>query len=107
MDVIFRAFEGQVFPDDDAWDFVKERGATAHRTKRKRGIKRAALVNRSLLAPRIFQAIHFAVVDHTAALDALIVTAANDLAVTNQHRPNRNAAGGQTFFCLCNRSFEK
>ena len=95
--VFLRAFERDIFADDNARDFVKQRGAAAHRTGRQRRVKRATGINRGLEPARILQTIHFRVVDDTPLLDTLIVAASDDFPVTYQNRPDGDAALSQTF----------
>ena len=55
----------------------------------------APLIDRRGPPPGIFQAIHLRMVDDTAALHAVVVSAANDPAGADQHRANRDAARAQ------------
>src|SRR6266436_4578085 len=65
------------------------------------------MVNGGLLPAGVFQAIHFGVMNHASFLDALVVAAADDLPIANQHRANRYAADRQPFSSLFDRCFEK
>src|SRR5260221_14031118 len=77
-DIILGALEGDVLADDDVGDFIKNCGATAHRARRKRGVKRALLIDGGLETARIFQAIHFGMMNDASVLDTLVVAAPDD-----------------------------
>src|SRR5882724_4022286 len=72
-DIILGPFESGVLANDDVGDLIEEGGTAAHRAGRKRGVKRALLIDGGLETARIFQAIHFRVMNDTALLDALVV----------------------------------
>ena len=84
-DVFFGALEGYVFANDDTGDFVEEGGAAAHGTGGKGGVEGAALINGSVLAAGILEAVHLGMMDNAAMLDALVVAAADDLPVADKH----------------------
>src|SRR5690606_41866231 len=66
---------------------------------------RAAIVLRAKPAG-IFQAVHLRVQHGTATLHAAVVAAADDLAVDDQHRSDRDAALGKTGSGFFDRSEE-
>ncbi len=55
----------------------------------------------------IFEAIHFRMMNHAAALHALVMSTPDDFSVANQHRADGNAAFSQTFPGFVNCSLEK
>ena len=105
--IFFRGLERDIFPDDDVRDFIQKDRAAAHRAGGEGGVKRAARVNRCPLATGILQTIHLGVLNDAAALDALIVPAADDLSIAHQHRPDRDAVFAQTFSGFFNCALEK
>src|SRR4051812_28074775 len=92
VDVFFRAFEGDILADDDTRDFIEQRGATAHRAGRESGVQNTAAINRGFATAGIFEAVHFSVMNDAALLDALVVSATDDLALEDQDRANGYAA---------------
>src|ERR1043166_7382623 len=105
--VLFRAFERDIFTDDDARDLVEQSSAAAHRTRRQSRIKRATAVGGCLLPACVFEAIHLGVMNDAAVLDTLIVAAPKDLAIAHEHRTDGYAARRQSFSRLLDRRFEK
>ena len=89
---LFGTLKRDVLANDDARNFVEHYRAAAHRAGGQRRVDRAARVNRSVLPTGVFQAVHFGVMNHAAALHPLVTSAAHDLAVADQHRADRNAA---------------
>src|SRR6185437_4393143 len=83
--IFFRSLEGHILADNDAWNFIKQRRTTAHRTRGQRGIKYTALVNRRGEASGIFEAVHFRVANHAAVLHALVMAAPDDFAIAYEH----------------------
>jgi len=107
VDVFFRAFERVIFANDDARDFIQERGAAAHGAGGKRRVESAAAINGSVAASGVFKAIHFGMVNDAALLDALVVPASDDLATVDENGTDWYAAFGEAFFCFVNRSREE
>ena len=101
------AAKRSILTDNDRRYAIQQNCATAHIAGRQRRVQRRTAIFRRCEATRIFQAIHFRMQDGAASLRALIVAAADDLAINNQHRSNRNAASLPTFAGLCNRSHKK
>jgi len=106
-DVFLRTLKRFVFPDDKARDFVEQNCAAAHRTGRKRRIQNTALINRRLEPPGVFEAVHFRVVYHAAALHPLVMAAPDDFAVEHEHRTDGDAAFGQAGSGFFNRRLKK
>ena len=65
------------------------------------------LINRRRVSPRVFETIHFRVMNDAAFLHSLIMSATYDFSVMHQHRTNRNAARRQAFFSFLNRRLHK
>lgn len=96
-DVGFGALEGDVFADDDFWDFVEERSARAHGAGGEGGVEGASGVNVGREAAGVFEAIHFGVMDDAAVLDALVVATTDDGVIADENRADGNATGGEAF----------
>lgn len=92
--VFLRTPESFVFADDDLRDSVEQDGAAAHGTRRQRRIDGAATVYGRRQAARVFQTVHFRMVDHAGVLHAAVVTTADDLSVENQDRTDGNPSFG-------------
>ena len=105
--MVLGAEKGPVLADDDAGDFVEDDGAAAHRAGRERGIHRRALVNGGGEAAGVAQAVHFAMVDGAAGLDAAVVALADDFAVADQDGTDRDAAFGEARAGLRDGGFEE
>lgn len=106
-DIFFRALESAVFADDDSGNAVKQDRAAAHVAWRQRGEKRGTAV----VAPReptgVFQTIHLGVQYRAALLHPPVMSTADDLAVDDQHRPDRDPALAEANSCFVNRSLEE
>ena len=100
--IAFRSLEIHVFTNDDAGNFIEQSRSAAHGAGGKRGIQGALLINGSFKPSRIFQAIHFGVMNDAAALHSLVMAASDNLAVEHQNRADGDSAGSQTCFCLLN-----
>ena len=74
-----------VFADDDAGDFVEQRGAAAHGAGGEGRIQDAATLDRSFTTASVFEAIHFGVVNDAVFLDALVMSASDDLSIQNEN----------------------
>ena len=101
--VFLRSLKGHIFTNDDSGNLVEQRRAAAHGTGRERGIKGATRIDRCLLPAGILETIHFRMTNHTAFLHALVVSASDDFSIKDEHRSDRNAAGGEPLFRLLNR----
>jgi hypothetical protein len=102
VDVFFRSFEGDVFADDDSRDFVEQGCAAAHGAGGQSGVQDGATINGGFATACVFEAVHFSVMDDAVFLDALVVSAADDLAFENQNRANGYAAFSQALLCFVN-----
>src|SRR5439155_26576209 len=96
--ILLRPLESQILPDHDAWDFVQQGRAAAHRAGGEGRVKGATLIDRSLKPSGVFQAIHLSVMDDAAALHALVMAASDNLALAHQRRTDWDAAFRQPPF---------
>ncbi len=65
------------------------------------------MINRSLKPARVFETIHFGMMNDTVLLHALIVATTNDFPFKYEHRTDGDTAGRPTQFRLPNRRFQK
>ena len=96
-DVAFGALEGDIFADDDFGDFIEERGTRAHGAGGEGGVEGAAGVDVGGETAGVLEAIHFGVVDDTAVLDALVVSATDDGVIADENGADGDATGGEAF----------
>ncbi len=103
----FGTGEGPVLADHDTGDVVQQHGARAHVAGRQRRIQRRSAVVGGAEAPGLLQAVHLGMQHGAALLDALVVAAADDRAVDDEHRPDRDAAGVEPGSRFGDRSLEE
>ena len=106
-EVVFGALEGAILADDDAWHLVEQGRPAAHVAGGEGRVEDAALVLGGSQAAGVFEAIHLAVEDGAAPLDASVVAAADDFAVEDEYRADGNSAFGQTDLGFAERFIEE
>ena len=105
--LLFGAEESDVFTDHDAGDGVKKNGAAAHGARREGCVDDATAINRGGPAAGVFEAIHFAVMNDAAFLDALVAAAPDDFTVQHKDGADGYAAFGEAFFGFIDGSLEE
>ena len=76
-------------------DAVEQGGAAAHVAGRERRVEHGAAIVGGPEPAGVFQAVHLGVQDGAAVLHAAVVAAADDAAIDDQHRADRNTPLGQ------------
>src|SRR6266545_4309749 len=84
-----------VLANDDALNAVQQNRAAAHGAGRERGVERRVAIDGRGLAAGVFERIHLAMQHRAAVLHSAVVTATDDLALSNDDRADRNAALAQ------------
>lgn len=90
--IVFRSQKSPILADDDPRNLIQDDRATAHRAWRKSRVDCAVSINRSRKASCVAKAIHFAMIDRAACLDAAIMTSSYDFSIVDQHGSNGDAS---------------
>src|SRR6185312_2257570 len=98
--IFFGAHKGPVLAHHHARNLVEKDRAAAHRAGRKRGVEYALAVHAGGEPACVPQAIHLAMIDGAAGLNAAVVSAADDVAFVDEHRSDWDAALGGTLASL-------
>ena len=93
-EIILGAPKRTILADNDSGNFVQQNGAATHVAGRERGVQGGTAIVSRGKPPSILKTIHFGVQHRVQLLNSLVVSLANNAAINNEHRANRNSAAG-------------